>query len=335
MKIILFCLSILLLAPFAKSQQPVIRNVVFEGAGIRGIAYAGAIGELERRGLLKEIEKVGGTSAGAITALCLSLGYTGDEIEKLLYKTKFARFKDGRFFLFGGINRVKKYYGWYRGEKFTKWLGNIIEKKTGSSETTFEDLSRLGFRELYVTATILNQQRIVILSAKTYPRMKLKDAVRISSSIPFFFEAMFVDSLGRSFRHPKNRAGLDIMIDGGFSGNFPIRIFDSLMTDSNQAAMINPETIGFRIDTEEQIKSDRNGKGLIEMPVNNFMQFGRAFYTMVMENLNRQALSKEDWKRTISISDAGVRPGIRRLSKKEISALMDSGRSATSEFFNP
>ena len=43
------------------------RNLVFEGGGVKGIAYAGAIGVLEERDILAGIQRVAGTSAGAIT----------------------------------------------------------------------------------------------------------------------------------------------------------------------------------------------------------------------------------------------------------------------------
>jgi NTE family protein len=49
------------------------KNLVFEGAGIRGLAYAGVIQELESNGTLNNIEKVGGTSAGAIIATAVAL----------------------------------------------------------------------------------------------------------------------------------------------------------------------------------------------------------------------------------------------------------------------
>lgn len=42
--------------------KPVIRNLVFEGAGIRGIAYCGAIQEMESKGMMNNIERAGGTS---------------------------------------------------------------------------------------------------------------------------------------------------------------------------------------------------------------------------------------------------------------------------------
>src|SRR5688572_21348168 len=87
------------------------KNLVFEGAGVRGLAYAGALEELEVRGYLSKIERVGGTSAGAITALTLALGYNAAEIKSIVYSTKLQKFNDGRFFFIGGISRMNKGYG--------------------------------------------------------------------------------------------------------------------------------------------------------------------------------------------------------------------------------
>ena len=102
----------------AGAQLNPIKNLVFEGAGVRGIAYCGAMQELESGGLLQHVERVGGTSAGAITALTISLGYTAEEIAKIISTTDFKKFNDGRFIFFGGINRTNKYFGWYRSYKF-------------------------------------------------------------------------------------------------------------------------------------------------------------------------------------------------------------------------
>lgn len=52
------------------------RNLVFEGGGVKGIAYVGAMEVLEEKGILKNITRVGGTSAGAINALLAGLNYT-------------------------------------------------------------------------------------------------------------------------------------------------------------------------------------------------------------------------------------------------------------------
>lgn len=86
--------NILLILLFCQKlyAQNTIKNLVFEGAGVRGIAYAGAIKELENNKLISQIEKVGGTSAGAITAMMLALGYSSDEIGEIISQTKLNKF---------------------------------------------------------------------------------------------------------------------------------------------------------------------------------------------------------------------------------------------------
>lgn len=305
--------------------KPAIKNLVFEGAGIRGIAYCGAISELESRNMIVPLEKVGGTSAGALLALTVSLGYSGNEIHDIIAGTNFGKFNDGNYFFIGGINRINKYFGWYRGNRLEAWLGKIICRKTGDANITFEELHRRGFKDLYITGTCLNRQRLVIFSHETYPNMKVKDAVRISMSIPLYFEAVFLDKDGKQVKHPKHKEGLDIMVDGGLIGNFPIRIFDSLPQN-------NMGTLGFRIDSDEQIKNDREKKSIAAMPVSNLNQYMTAFYNMVIENLNRQQLTEADWERTISISDGKIGPRLRKLSAEEINILIDNGRQATKTY---
>src|SRR5690349_15044696 len=114
---------------FLAAQTKPVKNLVFEAAGIRGIAYCGAIQEMESKKLMNNIQKVGGTSSGAIMALVVSLGYSGEEIEKLIGETNFRKFNDGNFLVFGGVNRMKNYFGWYRGKKLANWLGKIVEQK--------------------------------------------------------------------------------------------------------------------------------------------------------------------------------------------------------------
>lgn len=318
------------------AQTP--RNLVFEGAGIRGIAYCGALQKMEELNWLKDLQRVGGTSAGAVTALTVALGYTADEIRQLITSTSFKKLNDGNFMIPGGINRVKKYYGWYRIKKTDAWLGDMIRAKTGDAEITFRELKAAGrYKELYVTGTCLNKQRLIIFSHETYPDMKVRDAVRISMSIPLYFEASFIDSIGNVTHHPKDKKGLDIVVDGGITGNFPIRIFDSTRYTSHPGGIntfiINPETIGVRIDSDEQIDMDRSAEtGLAPLPVTSLKEYMKAFYIMVIENLNRQPLVKEDWLRTISISSGDVDPGIRRMKKEEIDLLISNGAKGFDHF---
>ncbi len=317
------------------AQQP--RNIVFEGAGIRGIAYCGTLQRMEENNWLQHVQRVGGTSAGAVTALTVALGYSSEEIKNLIAGTAFKKLNDGKFIFVGGINRMNKYFGWYRNKKTDEWLSRIIGIKTGDADITFKQLKEKGFKELYVTGTCLNKQQLIIFSHETYPHMKIRDAVRISMSIPLYFEATFIDNKGNSFYHPKDKTGLDVMVDGGITGNFPIRIFDSTKyIDHNVSAnrfIINKETIGLRIDTDEQISKDKNNEnGLAAFDVNSLKGYLSAFYNIIIENLNRQTLTRDDWARTISISNAAIAPRIRKMKKEEITLLIDNGIDGFNRF---
>ncbi len=328
-------LMILLLFTSIKgfAQTTEIKNLVFEGAGIRGIAYAGVIEELEKSELLHNIEKVGGTSAGAITALMVALGYTSTEINAIISNTNFNKFNDGRYIFIGGIVRMKNRFGWYRGDRSLKWLEDIIEHKTQHADVTFEELSLMGYKDLYVTATCLNRQKLIVFSKESYPAMKIKDAVRISMSIPLYFQAIFIDSLGTVYKNPDENKDLDIVVDGGITGNFPIFMFDSLAeVNQKQTRIPDYRTIGFRIDSDSQIQSDLLSKELAPIDIVSFNDYITAFYVFVLENLNRNSLTKDDWQRTISISSAGISPRIKKLSKSQKEKLINSGKESVRRF---
>jgi NTE family protein len=320
---------------FSFAQSPDYENLVFEGAGIRGIAYSGVISELEQAGIMPKIKRVGGTSAGAITSLMIALGYNSKEIYEIISETKFQKFNDGQFLFVGGFYRLSKKYGWYRGNEFKKWIEKIIQAKTGNSDITFRELKDQGFRELHIMATSMNKQKLVVFSAHNYPFMKIKDAVTISMSVPFYFEAVFIDSQGKIYRNSKQKQDLDIMVDGGIIGNLPIFIFDSIKFDSlNRPHRIpNKKTIGIRIDSDEQIQQDQNQKDLAALDIHNLGDYIQAFYVLIIESLNRNTLIPADWDRTISVSSAGLGPKIKKLSTEQKQALIRSGEKHTKDFF--
>lgn len=274
------------------------------------------------------LKKVGSTSAGAIIALLISLNYTAAEIETIIGSTNFKQFNDGHLLFAGGLNRLNRHFGWYRGARFERWLEDLVREKTGTADCSFMELSRKGFKELHITGTNLNKQQLVVFSHRTYPDMKIKDAVRISMSIPFYFEPLYINESGGIERRPKNKMKADVIVDGGFIANYPIFLFDEVKGKREA----NFKTLGFRIDSEAQIKNDSTHKVLAEMEVTNLPQYVTAFYTLIIESLNRQSLIPEDWQRTISISDGTIGPRIRKLKKSEIELLVANGRKATEAY---
>src|SRR5688572_20785238 len=77
------------------------KNLVLEGGGARGLAYAGVFNVLEEKGILQGIEKVGGSSAGSIAGMMVSIGYTASEIDSMMVELKLQRFNDGKGGLLG------------------------------------------------------------------------------------------------------------------------------------------------------------------------------------------------------------------------------------------
>jgi predicted acylesterase/phospholipase RssA len=71
-----------------------IRYLALEGGGGKGFAYIGALQLLEEQGVLAQIQGVGGASAGAITALMISLGMSASEMATELNSGAFASFFD-------------------------------------------------------------------------------------------------------------------------------------------------------------------------------------------------------------------------------------------------
>jgi NTE family protein len=90
--------------------------------------------------------------------------------------------------------------------------------------------------------------------------MKVKDALRVSMSIPFVFQAVFIDSTGRVLGKRERNGDYDIMVDGGFISKFPIQLFDA--KDSLGRYTANPFRLGLSIHTKDQLTADASGIGL-------------------------------------------------------------------------
>src|SRR6185436_16308275 len=75
-----------------KPKPPLKLDGVFEGGGVKGSAFAGALAVVEKMGY--EFVNVAGTSAGSIVAALIAAGYTAAEIKTIIDSLDYARFKD-------------------------------------------------------------------------------------------------------------------------------------------------------------------------------------------------------------------------------------------------
>lgn len=75
-----------------------IRNLVLKGGGVKGIAHVGVLLELENTegpAFFKNLKRVAGTSAGAINAFLVAIGYTPKHVAEKMKEIDFKDFMDG------------------------------------------------------------------------------------------------------------------------------------------------------------------------------------------------------------------------------------------------
>jgi NTE family protein len=339
-------LLLLLLFPFyvIAQQNNSYKNLALEGGGIRGLAYAGALKVLEEKGILENIENVAGTSAGAITALMLSVGYNSHEIDSVFQSLKFQQFNDGKD-IFGKIYRVKNEYGIFKGDKFERWLGTLISNKTGNANTTFGELHQIhlgnrNFKDLYCTGTNITQQKLQIFSWQHTPLMQLKTAVHISGCIPVYFKPVAIDSLGREVSIRKNKKPYTLYVDGGMLCNYPINMFDTCLDGNNpllcDKIAYNYQTLGLKLEREEQVVQFSNGKpDVAPYKISSVNIYIVALMNLMMEQLNRKTQGLENEKnRTIYISHGTISGRPRKISFETKRFLFNNGIIAAENFLN-
>lgn len=325
------------------------RNLIFEGGGVKGIAYAGALEVLEEKEVLGSVERVGGASAGAINAVLLGLDYSVADVGRILEDLDFQRFMDDDWGVVRDTKRLIEEFGWYKGDFFREWIADVISARTGNPNATFRDVHEAaeeeGFRDLYFVGTNLSTGFAEVFSYEHSPRMCVADAVRISMSIPLFFAAR------------RNLRG-DLYVDGGMLDNYPVKLFDRRKYVEDDAHVRRPdyyrehnreleerdihvseyvynrETLGFRLDSEEEIAVFRDQAEPPRHEVDDFFDYASRLVRTMMSAQESRHLHSDDWQRTIYIDTLGVGTTDFDLSAERKAALVASGREHARAYFD-
>lgn len=310
------------------------KNLVFEGGGVKGIAYVGVMEVLEQKSISPAtIKRVGGTSAGAINALLFALGFDSKELKDIMKTMDFKSFMDDSFGFLRDAWRLFNEYGLHKGDSFKIWISELIEKKLGNKNATFSDLKNKGLPELFVYATDLNTGYARVYSYASSPDMPLAEAVRRSMSIPLFFAAV------------TDEKSKHIMVDGGVQNNYPIKLFDHPEYIENQAAKVetsyyadtdfvyNKETLGIRLDSGREIAAFKNHSEQ-SSDIKDFRQYLHALIGAVMNAQEFSHLHSDDWHRTIYVDTLKVKTTDFALGDDKKNALMESGRKAAKSYFD-
>ncbi len=224
---------------------------IFDGGGVKGAALAGCLAAAQDRGI--DFQGFGGSSAGAIVALLAAVGYRGEEIRDILLSdlrplatlddegAKLGRLRTSTSRLAGavsggrGILRGAKRgasalwhsrvllslfrygSGVYESRRLSTLLRDLISRKYPDlgQPPTFQELHKMGARDLKVLAADLSTARAAVFSRTDVSYgSSVIGAVVASASYPFLFR-------------PRLDIEKRILADGGLASNLPAFLYAS------------------------------------------------------------------------------------------------------------
>jgi predicted acylesterase/phospholipase RssA len=201
-----------------------IKHLVISGGGPIMIQILAAIQELENNKYLNinEIESIYGTSAGAILAVMFSLNFDWQTLNDYIIKRPWQD-----VFCIKVQNILDSYTkkGIFDTKTVEKCFKPLLDAKDISLDITLEDFYKVTNKELHIFAFEINDYKIVDISYKTHPNLKLLNAVQMSCALPVLMTPVFFDD--------------KCFIDGGVACNYPL----NFCIESGK----NPdETLGFK-----------------------------------------------------------------------------------------
>jgi NTE family protein len=307
-------------------------DLVCEGGGVKGIGLAGAFSLLEERGY--KPQNLAGTSAGAITAALIAAGYSASELKDIIFGLDFRQFEDKSWEdRLPGIGKglsVLLEEGVFKGDAFLNWMRKVLADK---GVHTFADLktewkdAKYSSR-LQVIASDTSARQLLVLPRDAQllgyapDELEVAYAVRMSMSIPIFFEPVKVENAQTNHEH--------VIVDGGMLSNFPVWVFDCDDEETPDwptfgLLLVEPDPkvpISERIPAPEH--APHGARGLVDL-------LSSMLHTM-MEAHDRLYVEKAQYARTIPIPTMGVGTTEFDISKDRAEALYQSGRTAAETF---
>lgn len=280
----------------------------FQGGGIKGLAYIGALKQLQEYGLdMNKIKRFAGTSAGSQIATLLAVGYDIEELEAIFSNIPFHKYNDGSFGIFRNIHRILWSYGYNKGTFMKDFIDRLITDKLGNNRTTFLDLYEKKKVILRITGTCLTTRELEYFDYKLSPHMPICKAVQISSCVPLFYAAVKYN--GKYY------------VDGAVLRNLPIKAFPE------------NKTLFFRFKENQY---DRNGG---KKPIKNILQFVYSIIDTTSKYCNDLAITDAMHTlhsniRMIEIDTYMVKATDFTISAKTKNFLVKQGGHAVSDYIN-
>lgn len=290
---------------------------IFSGGGVKGAAFVGAIKEAQKKVRFKA---VGGTSAGAIVAALLAVGYDEHELQRALFDAPYVEFFKRRWFRFA-LNPSR---GLFAPDPLLGWLRERIRdgarRKAPDFKrrpVTFADLHEIdGMLPLKIVATNVSSRNVEVFSHKTYPSTEIASAVLASCSFPLLFPPV-AQATGK-------------FVDGGVISNFPMWLFNEERQEPKSA---HTPVLGFALTTETE---DDAGVGYDAGASTSLPHQVYSIYQSILAAQDRVQERYLDVARLANVIRIPVTSGTfdGTQGDDERTALLNAGHRAASEYFD-
>ena len=304
---------------------------VFQGGGVKGLALVGALMEFSENpnAQITEWVNVAGTSAGSIIASLLACGKTPTDLEGLMRATPYKSFEDwgaGGEMIGGSLN-LARHHGLAHGEAFRSWMDDQLEGATFGSVKKVAPSPEGSPYRLQMIATDISRKQMLVLpdDLSNYRQagtdqpidpdsFRIADAVRMSMSIPYFFQPIELVNVDGT---------TSTIVDGGVLSNFPVWIFDTQLSPPKRP------TFGFHLV---------GGKGVgggLERVINSLgwpVEMGVNIFHTATDAWDTRFMSHSTVVRTCPISAGDIGTTDFDLTTEQEDWLVASGRAGAQAF---
>ena len=308
-------------------------DLVLSGGGVKGIAHVGALAVLEAHGF--QVQNIAGTSAGAIVGSLYAAGYSAAELRGLVDEHIFPLLMDttweSRIPIIGMPGHVLTEEGMYEGRVLYEKIRDLLAAK---GVHTFRDLiydpatPDLRYRyKVQVLASDLTARRLLFLPLDSREILGVEPddlevayAVRMSASIPLFFDPMWHRNPGTGQEH--------LIVDGGVLSNYPVEFFDSADPPAWPTFGLQLVEADPNVSVAARIMPTPIPHGGVE----GLIAYITSLVQTMLESHDRLYMDTEKFVRTITIPTLGLSTANFLLSAEDAQRLYDAGRAAAESF---
>ena len=223
-----------------EKEMTVIKTLCLSGGMMKGIIILGVVAELKEVGLLDNVDTYVGTSVGSVIGFLLSIGYSPEEILKLMID---ELIKDVQDSIIKSVQELGSRNFFMDNSFILKHIKKMIVGKGLDPDMTLEQHFQLTNTVVICTSHVVDMKsessETKFISYLTSPKLRCVEVLQMSFSIPFIFDVIEIDEI--------------LYVDGGVRMNIPYL-----------GSKDDPSTL---VVVVEQIYTEFGSRSFIKIPI--------------------------------------------------------------------